>query len=251
MNNNVVKVVLFLGGSVLGFLTGKVIYTKYYENLINTEINSVKEAYNAISNIKNPDYVDIDDLGTKEIKNKIERTNNFPLAEDGDQYKNTMVNYGITHDDNDEGDQESYDDEEVYGEKPVINPVPYLIDENSFTYDFDQHDKLSLDFYTIDKALVDDMNEKIDKPTIISMIGISAHTILCGATKDTILYVRNERLGIDYEIGTVYDSYEESLIEEEQIKEELKNKKKNLTPKEEYELKQKELDRKKRGDKNV
>jgi hypothetical protein len=60
--------------------------------------------------------------------------------------------------------------------------------------------------------------------------------MLCAAKTDTIIYVRNEKLRTDYEIGTVNDSYKET----KEYEEEQSVVRKNLTPREAFEARQRD-----------
>lgn len=218
MNKVLGNVLTFVGGTVLGFLTAKVVYTKYYENLVEVELNSIRDAY-----IKAMDEVVADRKVAKAIKPSIKaakefvRQNKSAIIRDevdqyeGNKYNNVINEYTEMEEEEDVGDE--YLDDTAYGdpvEEFIPNPIPYLISERQFGLEESDYDKISLDFYTEDNILVDENSEELIQEDVINTIGKAALEALstCGPT-GTIVYVRNEKYRTDYEIGTVDDFYKE------------------------------------------
>lgn len=256
MNNIIGKVLLFVGGGAVGFLTAKVVYTKYYENLIEEEITNVKDAYDAAL-VKLDKDMKADTTVKKEerkIQNQITNKNALVRSDEGNQYNQIKKIYNIDQDDSGHpADEEDIDDEYLddtaYG-NPVenINPIPYIISEDSFMNEWDQHDKVSMDFYILDKILTDEVTEPLEYNESIMMIGVEAMSKLCTATQDTVVYIRNEKLRIDYEIGTINDSFSAEPDSYSDLDWKPEVIKKNLTPREAYEYRVFNKDMKKGGE---
>lgn len=103
--------------------------------------------------------------------------------------------------------------------KPSIDEVvqsnivqgPYVIDVNTFNDISFTREKISLSYYQDDDVLLDDNEELI--PNVFDIVGHEALTSFGKYSPDPdIVYVRNERLGIDYEIARLYKSYQETVL---------------------------------------
>lgn len=81
-------------------------------------------------------------------------------------------------------------------------PDPYVISEEEFSEEFFQHEKVTLTYYIDDDTLMDTDESVIDDVT--GLIGDDAFEDI---VEEDSVFVRNEKLGIDYEILRVKDSY--------------------------------------------
>jgi hypothetical protein len=88
----------------------------------------------------------------------------------------------------------------------VDRTKPYIIDDEEFTNEFDQHEKVSLYYYKVDDVLCEE-NEGIVKDRE-EKIGYDA---LSALDMQTTVWVRNEPLCIDYEIISINKSYAEAV----------------------------------------
>lgn len=88
----------------------------------------------------------------------------------------------------------------------VDRVTPYVIDDVQYSEEFDHHDKVSLYYYRVDGVLCEENEELIDD--IEACIGYEALTVL---DTQTNVWVRNEPLGIDYEIIALNSSYAEAI----------------------------------------
>jgi hypothetical protein len=249
MNKILGAVIAFVAGSTVGFLTAKVVYTKYYENLIDGEIESVRNAYDIAlmklkSDMKQEMKQQVADCIEKQEPHHpiIQRTNKSAIVRDeevpeGNQYNNAIQYYnGLTDINPEEGEEldeevnEEYLDDTAYGE-PVeqANPYPYTISEAAFNHDMVNYEKFLLEFYMKDKVLVDEDNAEIEKEDVVSMIGSDNHLFLCTNKRDAVIYVRNEVTQCDFEIATL-DEYFHVTKQNTEVP---------MTPREAYDARQK------------
>lgn len=225
-----------IGGAVGSLVTAKLLEKKYAE-IAEEEIESVKEAYNKyrqntmqmmdkaaaiinekkgptlVSTVKSPggvlsrgsadtvranpyeqakmDYAKISTSVGRDPKTgkfiKVEEPEGAPDEEEDDRVKDDA---GKTEED----------------QPRVENPGPYIIDDQSYSDDFGHHDKLSLYYYKDDDVLCEENEDVIDD--IEGTIGNDALGIL---DKNIMVWVRNERLGADYEIIGLKQSYAEAV----------------------------------------
>ena len=87
---------------------------------------------------------------------------------------------------------------------------PYVISEESYSEDFLNHDKLQITYYAEDDTLADEQEEIIDD--IDALVGYDNLDMkYTSATHPEQIYVRNERIGADYEITINLNSYQELI----------------------------------------
>ena len=88
---------------------------------------------------------------------------------------------------------------------------PYVITAESFTDEHPDFEKLSLAYYDDDDTLADEQEEVITD--VYELIGDEALTRFGDGSEDPdIVFVRNERLGVDYEIARLFRSYAEAIM---------------------------------------
>lgn len=88
---------------------------------------------------------------------------------------------------------------------------PTVITLEEFTDEKDHFDKLTINYYAEDDTLVDEREDIITN--VNALIGEDA--LLCfGESSDDpdVVYVRNERLSIDYEVIRINKSYQETVL---------------------------------------
>lgn len=250
-----IKVAIFTAGVATGFLVGKKYYEEYYAQLAQEEIDSVKEAFNerALKSLderlerrasRNANGMTDEEYGEKkEQESEAFRLNNNPLIRsslDDNPYEQAKRNYNISG--TGKTRLKSVSDEEA-GDEPLtdaagkteyeMNPanpnkdLPYVITVDEFTDEFDQHDKVSLYYYKVDDVLCDEQEEVINE--VEDTVGYNA---LSALDMQTTVWVRNERLRIDYEIIALNKSYAEQVHG-------VGTESKNLTPRERRAVKSK------------
>lgn len=139
----------------------------------------------------------------------------------------------------DEDDEEDDEDDEVrdaagYTEQEMMDlnkidrTVPYVINNHEFCEEFDHHEKTELYYYRYDDVLCDESTDEVfDSDKIEETVGYDALKVL---DTQTTCYVRNEPLGVDYEIVAINGFYAQT-----------KNmKQRPLSPREQYAKRQKE-----------
>ena len=199
MNNKLFSFIMFTTGAAIGSLvTWKVIKTKY-ERLAQEEIDSVKEEFSRLSKIR---------------KESNDRQNEDENAEAGDiewndtdrddlvEYNNITSRYRSSSDD-DETDEEG--DEWSEGEVPYING-PYVISPDDFSSSPPGYSAQPLDYFA-DGILADGWGVKLDIEETIGEESLEHF----GEYADDLLYVRNERKEIDYEVTKDPRTYAEAV----------------------------------------
>jgi hypothetical protein len=130
------------------------------------------------------------------------------------EYNNEKKNYSRTvRDDIDEpnSDEDDDDEDECDDDDSVDSEYPYVISEISFSEEFLSHDKLSITYYAEDDVLADEQEDMIDD--VDALIGYGNLNVgNVGIARPDTIYVRNERIGCDFEITVNYNSYQETVL---------------------------------------
>lgn len=170
---------------------------KYYESKI-MDISKIENETKEEGGEENPLVVEV----KVEKKEESEEEN---LEEEFEQYTNKIKNleYGfVPSNDNDR------DIHFAERESPKEDDLVYRIDGEDFFNDNADYDKISLQYYTEDHVFVDDQCEPIDN--IMHTLGL-----VDWPEKDSeedVIYIRNDSLGVDFEISKVYSSYGEDVL---------------------------------------
>lgn len=107
----------------------------------------------------------------------------------------------------------AYQNTESGDPRPELSriPEPYVIDTMKFSEENHEFDKLTIYYYAGDDTLVDEGEEII--VDVRMTIGDQAlDNFGNGSVNQDIVYVRNERLSIDYEVVRVETSYSETVL---------------------------------------
>ena len=248
MKSIIIKIVIFAAGVGVGVFSAK----KYYENLVEEEIESIREHLG--KHLKPESVDDIkDSLGivspSKAMMDAV-RSNPNPLTRsslDGNPYEQAKKNYDIAgkrallnpvdeaansfdeDDDPDEEDEEVTDaagkTEEDMDLSKVDRTQPYVIDDREFCEEFDHHNKISLYYYRGDEVLCEE-NEEV----ITDAAGTVGNDALTALETQGSVWVRNEPLAIDYEIIALNKAYSDTVMPS------------NLSPREAHILQQNKRD---------
>ena len=112
------------------------------------------------------------------------------------------------HADREKDKNEGWDyDAEIARRTPT---EPYIIHQDEFAQNEPEHSQVAYTYYAVDSVLTDDGEEKIRRPELyvgLANLGNFGH----GADDYHVLYVRNERLELDFEICLLAASYEETV----------------------------------------
>jgi hypothetical protein len=87
---------------------------------------------------------------------------------------------------------------------------PYIIHQDEYAQNEPEHGQVAYTYYAVDGVLTDEGEEKIRRPEQyvgLANLGNFGH----GADDYHVLYVRNERLELDFEICLLAASYEETV----------------------------------------
>ena len=193
----------FAIGAAAGSLATWFIVKKRYEQIAQEEIDSVKAVFTQPK--VNPYTGPEDSNEQKEQERKAEANRNKPdVAEYARQLaKEGYVNYGDCHG----GDEE--DDIPPEPPKRELQPdaKPYVITPDQFR-EFDDYDVISFMYYA-DHILADDNDEMVED--IEACVGIESLTHF-GEYDDDSVYVRNDRLKVDFEILRSERSYMDDIL---------------------------------------
>lgn len=217
MNDTVKIVGGFLAGLVVGGTIGYFVQKKQleikYANIATDEIADVKEHYRLIrKDGYDPDklleYADKD----AKLTQKVVQVDRSEALED---YKQTMKDLGYSEDDgpgttkNVFTDAQVNDLDEETGEESHFSElealiaqrtpeVPYIISAAEYQEGAEEYSSTVLTAYS-DDVVVDEVNKVV--PNIHQLIGESALTMFGKFSEDpNIVYIRNERLDIQFEI---------------------------------------------------
>lgn len=207
MKTNTKIILSFIGGAAVGSLICFALLKEKYENLANEEIEHMNNYYE------------------EELKNVREVVEEIKESEE--QEKRTYVDYVKKYSPDEIVKDKYYDmpypdviDEDYHEddsppedppENDLLYEEPFVISREDFDDTYAHFDKITITYYEQDDVLADSQDEVI--PDIESVVGYEA---LCRfgdmSDDDNIVYVRNGRLGSDYEIILAQESYTESVL---------------------------------------
>lgn len=206
MNNKVFGVIVFATGAVIGSVaTWFAIKTKY-EQIAQEEIDSVKEEYNRLIKSRKKEIEAVRKVVEANRDSESKEEDEEDDDDDDSNYEQTMIDYNniastYKNYDNEENGKEG--DNKVEDEAPYING-PYVITPDQFG-DEPSYSSQPLDYFA-DGILADGWGVKLD---IEETIGEDALKHF-GDYEDDVVYVRNERTEIDYEVTKDPRRYDEA-----------------------------------------
>jgi len=232
--NFIIPVLTFVLGAGAGFLVAKKVLDKKYAVLVEEEIASVREAFERI-NARKQAQEEREDLEKPESTS--ENTYTPPIEPktdpngvltrsslDNDPYENAKRDYHKISEkkspavakskskkltakiEKEVRDDAGKTEQDMLNETRVDRASPYVIDDIQYSEEYDHHDKVSLYYYRVDGVLTEENEELVDD--IENLIG---HEALKALDMQTNVWVRNEPLGIDYEIIALNSSYAEAV----------------------------------------
>jgi hypothetical protein len=195
MNNSVKKFVVFAIGAIIGGGASYIFVKKQVEEEM-VEITEELEEYRDRRRFSagGIDRSQCDDFCGR-AKNSDQPVGVFHTPDEEAEYQETLEGCGYVENPPDVDDCNTF------------IPSPYIIDQQTFVEDVDECEKLSLTYYTNEDILLDDHQEIV--PDRESIIGSNAFLDCFGFNPDDqdVVYVRNEQLGIDFEIIRVLPPY--------------------------------------------
>lgn len=204
MNTNIKTLLAFILGAGVGSLLTYQTLNARHEQELEDQFNALVDEFELQEDLTTSPYP------------KVHTGDIFTVENTEEVYKEITHNYNKLY-------KPSLD--EVVEEK--IAQHPYLIDVNDFNSLRSDiiNDKVSLTYYQDDDVLIDEDEEIITN--VYDIIGNEALTSFGKYSADPdIVYVRNDRLGIDYEIVRLYKSYQVTVLgmkEEEPPRKKVKN----------------------------
>ena len=210
----------FAGGAATGALICFALLKEKYETLANEEIKNMKDYYQ--KEIEN-----IDDAHDKELDNLINTMNKDIYELDKREEKKTYVDYVKKYSPEEiikdkyydmpypDVIDEDYHEDEGPPEDPPENDLqyeePFVISREEFDEGYPHFDKITITYYENDDVLADEQDEVI--PDIEAVVGYdSLGRFGDMSDDDCVVYVRNGRLGADYEIVLTQEAYTESVL---------------------------------------
>lgn len=183
MNNKITSFMMFIFGAAVGSVVTWQYTKKKYEQIAQEEIDSVKETFSKLKEVKNKDNESDENNNVRTI---VERAKDKPSIVEyaAKLRKQGYINYSNT---------DSLFEEEV--DENMINDRPYVISPDEFG-EFDDYDTISLTYYA-DQVLVDEDDELVED--IEETVGFESLNAF-GEYEDDSVFVRNDRLKCDYEI---------------------------------------------------
>ena len=210
MNKKLLNILVFTVGAAIGSaVTWKLVKNKY-EQIANEEIASVKE-----------EYADL--LGR--MKTKLQEDRNCEISTDAGnniytddydqaEYDELASIYRSSDEDEEEEDEEDEEEEDSEeggkwdldeDEVPYMN-APYVITPDDFSSSPPGYNAQPLNYFA-DGVLADDWGVVLDLDETIGEDSVEHF----GEYVDDVVYVRDERLEIDYEVTRDPRTYKESL----------------------------------------
>lgn len=231
MNTKIALSTSFLVGAVMGALVTWKLVKEKYSKIAQEEINSVKEVF---SRRLDEDEV-VSEMTDEEYKNRVEDVENVePVISKKKEsiiYRKTVGKYSynlacekdkeITLPETDYGEEDEPEEDPDMNGKDYGNEYnskseeeldgPRVISFDEFAEEKDYYDKLSISYYELDDTLADEQEEIISDTDAI----VGDEALLCfgeDSNDPDIVYVRNDRLSIDYEVVRLHKSYRETVL---------------------------------------
>ena len=206
MNNKLLNVIMFAVGAAIGSaVTWKLVKDKY-EQISNEEIASVRDEYrDLLSKMKKKlqesvEYKEPETEETMEDRSKDDDKDAIKEEKERVEYHQMSSRYRGSEDDEEGGEWDQNEDE-----VQRING-PYVITPDEFSSSPPGYNVQPLDYFA-DGILADDWGMTLD---IEETIGEESLDHI-GEYVDDIVYVRNERTEIDYEVTKDPRTYKDAL----------------------------------------
>lgn len=205
-------------GGALGFVVTRHILKTKYEAIAQEEIDDVKKFYyDKYTNRETGEVREADD-SAEDADSEVDEQ----LEADLKQLDDIVNRRGYSRDEVEEDiprynpamtieEQTPIDNEEFMAFVATRDTTqPYVISLDEFMDEHEEYDKHTLTYFESDETLIDS-SEKII-PEVEATVGVDPLTMFGRFSKDkNIVYVRNERLEMDYEVCLDERSYTEAI----------------------------------------
>ena len=225
MNNDIFKVLGgFVGGLAIGGLVGYFVQKKTlevkYANIASAEIEDVKEHYRLVRKEGyEPPQVTVDIPEKPEEYDQALKDLGYTSDDAPGTVKNIFDHAAVSEEYAKSFEKQEEEDSDVpdsyFSELQEMiekrNPEePYVISVGEFQ-EGDENDNVVLTYFEGDDNVVDESNVIV--PDVNRLIGEEALTMFGKFSEDkNIVYVRNERLNLDFEIIRDHRSWTDSLL---------------------------------------
>ena len=210
MNNKVVGAVLFATGAVIGSVATWFAVKTKYEKIAQEEIDSVKVEFDQLVKNRKKEMEIYHKI--MDAKKNEETEEDDDSDEDDSEHEQTMIdyynltrNYSGSCDEDDESDKNGEEGVERGEDEVSYINGPYVISPEEFN-DRTDFSAQPLDYYA-DGVLADGWGVKMDIEETIGEESLNHF----GEYDDDVIYVRNERTEIDYEVTKDPRTYEERI----------------------------------------
>lgn len=210
MNNKVVGAVLFATGAVIGSVATWFAVKTKYEKIAQEEIDSVKVEFDQLVKNRKKEMEIYHKIMDAKKNEETEEDNDSD--EDDSEYEQTIIdynnltrNYSGSGDEDDESDKNGEEGVERGEDEVSYINGPYVISPEEFN-DRTDFSAQPLDYYA-DGVLADGWGVKMDIEETIGEESLNHF----GEYDDDVIYVRNERTEIDYEVTKDPRTYEERI----------------------------------------
>lgn len=199
--NKVLYFVAFAVGAAAGSVATWQLTKKYYANLAQEEIDSVKEAFSN-SKKEKENNTNTEPAETEETiaeKEHVAHPLGNSLKPDIMEYASIIRKEGYTN-------YSNPTDATTDDENDDVQETPYVINPDDFAWN-DEYEKVSLTYFA-DAVLVDEDDKPMED--VDSTVGVD-YVNHFGEYEDDIVYIRNDKLKIDFEICRDLRTYESVL----------------------------------------
>lgn len=231
--------IFLLGAAIGSFITYRLIVVGYDEVIEPTEVNAEPKSndmsvdrlaeelalYQAkktqIINVDSP--VNPDNISVEKLKEELNQAFGAKLQvekkkiEAEEEVNNCKVDYTAKAKQYVDAAEEIEEKEVEFVSEPSkrdVNNEPYVIDIEEFSEGEETFDKITVYYYEYDNILIEAADAEDGEPEDIDAT-IGWGSLDCfgeGSVNPDIVYVRNEKLSIDYEVIRLRESYETSVL---------------------------------------
>jgi hypothetical protein len=200
MNNLVKNAIIFSAGAAIGAVTAVFVVKKKYEAIAEQEIESMRE-YKCKK--KRPEE-SVND--TEEDPEPRTAEKKATIKREQKEYQKMVREYKDAEEESAATQYNEYEQLSASANRPNY-PDPYVISLEQFSEENDHYDKINLYYYAGDDTLCD-----VDEEIVDDLLRTVGEDSLDSFDEHNTVYVRNERLQIDYEIILCGGKYNEIVL---------------------------------------
>jgi hypothetical protein len=199
MNNLVKNAIIFSAGAAIGAVTAVFVVKKKYEAIAEQEIEAMRE-YKCKK--RRPEE-SVNDTEEPEPRSEEKKAN---IKREKKEYEKMVKEYSDAEQESAATQYNEYEQLSASANRPNY-PDPYVISLEQFSEENDHYDKINLYYYQGDDTLCD-----VDEVIVDDLLRTVGEDSLDSFDEHNTVYVRNERLQIDYEIILCGGKYSEIVL---------------------------------------